>query len=73
MIKICYLDIATMQILMLFFYIGFVIGLIYLMRAIFSIPTIVKNMKVQTKLLSEIAKANGVSSETIAEITNELK
>jgi hypothetical protein len=36
---------------------------IFLARAIFSIPTIVNQLKLQTQLLTEIAKSNGVTVE----------
>lgn len=55
----------------LFIYGIIIIGVIFIMRAVFSIPSIVKNLKVQTKLLSEMAKVQGVSTEVIDEIKRE--
>ena len=42
--------------------------LIILMRLIFSIPTIVSNLKAQTKLLIKIAEKADVSSVNISQI-----
>lgn len=44
---------------------------IFIARAIFSIPTIVKNLRAQTKLLNEIARAQGVDDETIRVINRD--
>lgn len=51
-----------------------IIGLtlsILIARAIFSIPTIVKQLKAQTKMLNEMAKTLGVDPEVIDAIRNE--
>jgi hypothetical protein len=43
---------------------------VWITRAIFGIPTIVKNTKAQTTILIAIAKKNGVTNEEINSILN---
>jgi hypothetical protein len=45
---------------------------IYIIRAVFKIPTIVRCHKAQVKLLEEIAKNQGVDPATIQSITTGL-
>jgi len=53
----------------LFVLIGFIVSVI-LIRLIFSIPTIIRQLKAHTSLLALIAEKQGVSIEEIREIEN---
>ena len=44
----------------------------YIVRAIFNIPTIVRSHKAQVKLLQEIAKKQGVEQTAIQSIITEM-
>lgn len=50
---------------------GAVVLSILAARLIFSVPTITKRLKINNKLLEEIAKKQGVDAETINKICNE--
>ncbi len=65
---------------LIFSFVGYAIGfivlsviVIFITRAIFSIPQFLKMQKAQVKLLSEIAIKNGVEPDKISGIINEMK
>jgi hypothetical protein len=60
----------TIILYLVLYAIGFLISVI-IMRAIFSIPTIIKNQKAQTRLLAEIALQQGIEKTTVNRILNE--
>jgi hypothetical protein len=51
-------------------FISFIIS-VYIIRAIFNIPTFIKLQKAQMKLLEEIAKSQGVDSAKVQGIISE--
>jgi hypothetical protein len=68
-------DSSVEQTKLMVYLIGYIVVFavsILIIRAVFNIPTIVKNLKVQTSLLNEIAKAQGVAPEALKECNKPL-
>lgn len=65
-------DNGTIFLLFFLAYAALFVAIIFITRAIFNIPTIVKNLKAQTSLLVQIAKKEGVNAEEIKAIEAKL-
>ena len=61
--------------ILIYLVVSFVIFLIavYIVRAIFDLPRIVRLQKAQVRLLEEIAKAQGVEGGKVSSIISEIK
>ncbi len=57
-------------IILILVYIFFLVLIFYVLRLILSIPKILKQLDRQNQLLTEIAKKQGVSEDTISGIEN---
>jgi hypothetical protein len=68
-----FIGLAVMQLIMVVVQIALIIAVTFITRAVFSISTMVKNLRAQTKLLYEIAKIQGVDETVIEVIKNDAK